>query len=191
MDSMHIKKMAKAVKQKIDKNPEISEKEIEAVLENYWTNKKAVVCSVDEIKFLAAQRFLPMNDLMAGRVLSSVMEGAYNDKKGFDWNDFESAIMKIYPEHFDGFKMVPQSDKYVVFGCSEQGMSQEKKTMELGSYDSVDSVVKAFRALYLRGIDKFSFDWDGFKMFDPSDSFDVEETLREWQEWQEEDTPGM
>lgn len=187
MNNRHIKKMAKAVKQKIDENPEISEKEIEAVLKVYWIDKKAVVCSVDEIKFLAAQRFLPMNDLMAGRVLSSVMEGAYNDKKGFDWNDFESAIMKIYPEHFDGFKMVPQSDKYIVFGCS----GQEKKTMELGSYDSVDSVVKAFRALYLRGIGKFSFDWDSFEMFDPSDSFDVEETLREWQEWQEENSPGM
>lgn len=189
----HITAMAKILKQTI---PELSgqglEAEIEAVLKAYWSDKKAVVWSREDIKSFAEQMHVPIDNHMADQVLSFVTEGTHDAEIGVNWDSVESAIQTIYPKTFDGFKMVQESDHYVVFGYSKQGMLQEKNMVELElDCDSDEDVLEAFKALHLMAPGKFDFDWDGFEMFDPTDSFDVEETLKEWQEWCDNESPGM
>jgi hypothetical protein len=192
MNNRHITKMAKAVKQQIDKNPVISEKEIEAVLKDYWSDKKAVVWSREDIKSWTEQMHVPINDQLADQVLSFVTEKSHDAGIGVNWESVESAMMEIYPKTFDGFEMVHTSEAFAIYGYSKQGPLHEKKMVPLElDCDSSEDVLEAFKTLHLMSPGKFDFNWDGFEMFDPTDSFDVEETLKEWQEWNENEAPGM
>jgi len=187
----HIKNMAKTLGQTIPGLSE-QEQEIEAVLKTYWSDKKAVVWSREDIKSFADEMHVPIDNHLADQVLSLVTEGAHDAGIGVNWDSVESAIQTIYTKAFDGFKMVQEGDRFVVFGYAKQGMLQEKKMVELElDCDSSEDVLEAFKTLHLMNPGKFEYNWDGFEMFDPTDSFDVEETLQEWQEWNENEAPGM